>query len=117
MRARLDHEIAPPPRRPQISTRRRGASPIADRILAAAETFLARAVVVRIARKAGGRSGFDPGFEQRVARLGILGAERPCAAAPGILTALPGLAAAEIGQHLRIGPAAGALLRPAVIIG
>ena len=42
--------------------------------------------------------------------------ERPVATAPRIAAALPGFAAAEVGQHVGIRPAARALLRPAVEI-
>ena len=115
--AGLDLEVAPSPRRPQIGPRRGGAPAVPDRVLAAPEAFLMRPVVVGIARKPGRRAGLHPGLEQRIGRPRKLGAERAAAAAPGVLAALPGLAALEIGQHVRIGPAARALLRPAVVVG
>ena len=117
MRAGLHLQVGPPPRRPQIGPRRRRAPAVPDGVLAAAEALLVRAVVVGIARKAGGRAGLHPGIEQRVGGLGELRAERAAAAAPGILAALPAFAALEIRQHVRIGPAARAVLRPAVVIG
>src|SRR5260370_38567648 len=93
VRAGLDLEVAPSPRRPQIGARRRGAPAIPDRVLAAAKALLLRAVVGRIAGKADRGAGFHPGIEQRIARLGKLRAERASAAAPGVLAGLPRLAA------------------------
>ena len=116
MRAGLDVEIGALARRLEIGGRRRGAIAVADGVLAAPETFLLLAVVVVGHGKARGLRRLEPGVVDRIAGLGEFGADRPRAAAPRILAALPGLAALEVGQHVGIGPAARALLRPAVVV-
>ena len=116
MRAGRDIEIAALPRRPEIGGRGRGAVAVADGVLAAPEAFLPLAVVVVGDGKARRRRGFEPGVVERIAGLGELGADRPRSAAPAVLAALPGLAALEVGQHVGIGPAARALLRPAIVV-
>src|SRR3977135_2689508 len=89
---------------------------IADGVLAAAEALLPLAVVVVGHGEARGPGGVEPGVVERIAGLCEFGANRPRTAAPRILAALPGLAAPEIGQHVGIGPAARAFLRPTVVV-
>src|SRR5215471_8924910 len=116
MGAGLHVEIASVPYRLEIGGCRRRAVAVADGVLAAAESFLLFAVVVVGHRKARSLGGLEPGPVDRIAGLGELGADRPGAAAPGVVAALPGLAAPEVGQHVGIGPAARALLRPAIVV-
>ncbi len=116
LRARLDREVAAIARGLEERIGGRRAPAVPDGVLALAETFRARAVVIGCLGNAGRHAGVDPGLIERVARLRPLRAERARAAAIFVLAALPGLAPFEIGQHVRIGPAARALLGPAVII-
>src|SRR5262249_5676238 len=116
MRPRLDLEIAPLARRLEIRIGGRGAPAVADRVLAAAEPPRAGAVVVGGIWHAGGLGGVDPGVVGRIARLPPWGAERPRTAAIFVLALLPALRPLEIRQHVRIGPAARALLRPSVVV-
>src|SRR6202035_36245 len=95
---------------------RRRTPTVADGELAAAESLLLLAVVIRCERIAACLGGVEPGFVKRILRPCEFGAERARAAAPGVFAFLEGLAALEIGQHVGIGPAARALLRPAIII-
>ena len=114
--AGLDREVMTALGRPQIGARGRRAPPVADGVLAAAETFLLLAVVILGEGIAGLLRRLEPGVEDRIGRLGELRAERPLAAAPGVRAVFPGLGAIEVGQHVGIGPAARALLRPAIVI-
>src|SRR5262249_32793587 len=115
MRAGLDVEISAFARRPQIGARRRRAPSVADGVLPAAEAFLRLAVIVRRRRNADRLAGFDPGVEQRVGCLRILGAERTVTAAPPIGATLPCLGTPEIGEHVGVRPAPRALLCPAIV--
>src|SRR5262245_54140795 len=116
MRAGFDRQIVPPFGGLEISARGRGATTIADRILATAEAFLLLAVVILGKGMAALFGGFEPRVEDRVGRLGVLRAERPLAASPCVLPVFPGLGAIEVRQHVGIGPAKCALLRPTVIV-
>ena len=116
VRVRCDLKIFSSARGLEKSIRRRRAPAVANGVLAAAETFLLLAVVIRRERIAAGLGGREPGVVERVFGPGEFGAERSFAAAPSVGAVFPGLAAAEIGQHVRIGPAARALLRPAVVV-
>ena len=117
MGAHLDREILPLHRRMQIADRGRAALAVADGILAAAEALARAAVVVVGDRQAGHARGFEPGGEHRVRGLGPLHADVAAGAAILALAVLPALDALEVGQHVRIGPAERALLRPAVVVG
>ena len=92
------------------------AAPVADRVLAAAEALALRAVVIVRHRQARLARRLHPRGEQRIVGLGEFGAERAVAAAIFIGAALPGLAAAEIGQAVGVAPAVRAVPRPAVVI-
>ena len=109
-------EIFAAPRRLEKRIRGRRTPAVANCVLAAAEALLLFAVVVGRHRIAAGLGGFEPGLVERVLGLGELGAERSLTAAIRVGTVLPGFAAPEIGQHVRIGPAARTLLRPAVVV-
>ena len=113
----FDREILPLHRRMQIADRGRAALAVADRILAAAEALARAAVVVVGDRQAGHARGLEPGGEHRVLGLGPLHADVAVVAAILALAVLPALDALEVGQHVGIGPAARALLRPAVVVG
>src|SRR6266446_6807610 len=101
-------------RRPEIGACGRGAVSVADGVLAAAKTFLLLAVIVVGHGEAGRERRLDPRVVERVGRSGEFRADRPRAAAPTILAGFPPLAALEVGQHVGIGPAARAFLRPAL---
>ena len=116
MRAGGNGEIGAVAGRPQIGARRRRTPSVADGVLAAADAFLRFAVVVLGRGQAERLAGVQPGIEQRIGGLGELRAERPRAAAIGILATLPGFGAPEIRQHVGVGPAARAFLRPAVVV-
>ena len=94
----------------------RRAAPVSDRVLAAPEAFAAGAVVVRRHGELRGLGGLDPGRKERIVGLGPFSAQWPVAAAVGALAADPCLAAFEVRQDLRIGPALRAVARPAVVI-
>ena len=116
-RAHLDRQIFPLHRRMQIADRGRAALAVADRILAPSEAHARRAVVVVGHRQARHARGFDPGGEHRVLGLRPLHADVAVRAAEFALAVLPALDALEVRQHVGIGPAARALLRPAVVVG
>ncbi len=116
-RAGLDAQVLARHRRPQERRGGGGAPAVADGILAAPESLLGGGVVVRRIRDAGRLGGLDPCRVQRIGGSGEFGTERAGAPAPGVFAAREGFAAPEIGQHVRIGPAGRALLRPAVEIG
>src|SRR5262249_61966028 len=99
MGARCDAEIAAPPRRFEIRARRRCAITVANGVLAAAKTFLLRAVVIVRHRQARDLGGFDPRVVDGIGGLRELGADRARSAAPWIGAGLPTLAALEVGQH------------------
>src|SRR5262249_31295474 len=88
----------------------------ADRVLTATEALLLLGVVVLRAREPGLPAGLDPVVEDRIFRLRRLRAERTVRAAPLALSALPGLAAAEVRQHVALAPAARAVAGPAVVV-
>src|SRR6185437_11868738 len=89
---------------------------VADGVLAATKSLLLLAVIVGRQWIAARRRSREPGVVERVLGLGEFGAQRAGIAAPGILAVLPGLATPEIRQHVRVGPAARALLRPAIVV-
>src|SRR5712671_612781 len=117
-RERADHdaEIATLERGPEIADRGAAAPAVTHRHLPAAETLLARAVVVggrRMARRgARGREGVD----QRIGETRGAHRERAVAAAEIAGAAFPRFLPAEIGQHMRIGPFRQAGGRPAVVV-
>src|SRR5215468_9422306 len=116
MRPRYNLEIWPLSRRLEIGAGGGGAISVADGVLATPKTFLLLAVIVIGHGEAGRERGLHPRVVERVGSSGEFRADRSCAAAPTILPAFPSLAALEVGQHIGIGPAARALLRPAVVI-
>ena len=79
----------------------------------AAEAFLAETVVILGARIAGLDGGIEPGLVERVLERAIGGGERAVAAAIGVAALLAAFGAFEIGQHLRVIPAARAFFLPA----
>ncbi len=112
----LDRQIGAPAHRPEIGACRRRAIAVADGVLTAPEAFLPRAVVVVGHRQARCRGSLEPGVVERITGPCEFGADRPRAAAPAILAAVPGFAAFEVRQHIGVGPAARTLLRPAVVV-
>src|SRR5262249_59627155 len=114
--AGLDGEVAPLACRLEIGGRRGRAVAVADGVLPAAKSFLLSAVVVVADRHPGRLRRLDPGAVNGILGLCELGADRARAPAPGVLAALPRLAALEIRKHVGVGPAARALLRPAVVV-
>ena len=116
-RAGLDAQIGASERGTQIADRRAAAVAVADRHLHAAEAVLLRAVVVVGRRIPGVAPGLQIGVDQRVLVARGLDRERPVAAAIGVRAAFPALLAAEIGKHVRIGPAGQSRGGPAVVVG
>ena len=84
--------------------------------LAAAEPFLFLAVVILGEAEPHGVSGLDPGLPERIVGLGALRVQRAFTAAPVIRAPFPAFHPPEIGQHIRIGPAGGAVRCPAIVI-
>jgi len=82
----------------------------------ASETLLLVPVVVRRGRVAGLPCRLQPGVVQRIVQAPIAVIQRTVAAAVLRIAALVRIGAAEIGQHIAITPALGALFFPAVEI-
>src|SRR5689334_5243941 len=104
MRMRLHVEIATPSHGPQVGACRGRAPSVADRVLAATETFLLLGVVVLRGRKTRLPASFDPVIEDRVFGSRQLRAERPVRATPLVLPTFPGLAAAKVRKHVAVAP-------------
>ena len=101
----------------QIGARGGRAPAVADGVLAAAKTLLRIRIVILARRKARLLARLDPRVEYGIVRLAVFGADGAIAAAKLVGAALECFAAAEIGQHVAIGPALGAVPVPAVEIG
>src|SRR5262245_50562554 len=89
---------------------------ITDSVLAAREAFGIAIAVVRNDRITGGFAGCEPGVVDRIGDARPFDAHRSIAAACVGRALAPGLAAFEVGQYVRIGPAERSLLGPAVIV-
>ena len=114
--ARHQRQVAAAKRRFEIGGRRRRAPSVADCVLALGEAFgVARAVVLDDAI-AGRLAGLEPGVIDRIGDARPFDADRPIAAAQAGRAVDPGLGAFEVRQHVRVGPAERALLRPAVVV-
>ena len=101
----------------QERLRRAHAQAVLDGALAVGYALLDRAVVIGVARNAEAHGAFHEGLAQRI--LPVHGGDGEAAVAPAIgLVALadPPLQPLEIGQYVRIAPAAIAELRPGVEI-
>ena len=101
-------------RRMQVGARRTPAAAAMHRHVHAAEAFLLLPVDVLGRGIAGLARRLQPRRVQRVAHRAVLRVQRPVGAAPGIAAFRPRLGAAEIRQHVAIGPALGALAFPPV---
>src|SRR5215469_9209913 len=99
----------------EIAARRAHAAAAGNRCLAHRDAFLAGAVVIRVVPDADLRRRPDDRREKRIARFGVGDAQRPLAAAKGIV-ALNGIAfhAPEEWQDLSVAPAAVAHLCPGI---
>src|SRR5437764_792737 len=86
-----------------IRSSHRGAASatIADSRLAAAESFLLAAVVIRRARIASANAGLEKRIQQRIGKVGIAYAERAGIAAVKVRAPRPGFLPPEIGQDMR----------------
>ena len=115
-RMRQNAQVASPHRRAQIGVGRAPAPSPVHRHGHASETLLLVAVVVRGGRIAGLPCRLQPGVVQRIVQAPIAVVQRTVAAAVLRITALVRVGAAEIGQHMAIAPALGALFFPAVEI-
>ena len=103
-------------RRPEIGIGRRPAPSPMDRLFHRPEAFLLLAVIVFGHLKPGLLSGLDEAFIERVFLIATADMQRAFGAAPALLSAMGMFHPLEIGQHIRIGPAVGAGLGPAVKI-
>src|SRR5205823_3247018 len=109
-------EIWPLSRRLEIGACGRGAISVTDGVLAAPKTLLLLAVIIIGDGEAGRKRGLHPSIVERVGSSSEFRADRSRATAPAILAAFPSLAAFEVRQHIGIGPAPRAFLRPAVVV-
>src|SRR5690606_33512212 len=97
-------------RRVEIGIRRRPAPAPMNGLLHRAEAFLLMAIIVGGDRKARLAASFDEGGEQRIVAPAALDMERTVGAAPAGFALGGVLHADEVGQHVGMGPAAGAEL-------
>ena len=112
----LDRELRPLQRRPQIGVGRAAAAAVLHRHLPGAEAFLLRAVIVGRRLVAGGAAGGGESVDQRVGEACRLRRQRAVAAAIKARAAVPRFLAAEIGQHMSVGPSLEPGSSPAVVI-
>ena len=90
---------------------------VLDGLLDPPEALGGDAVEILVLAEADRLARLSPGVEQRIEASAPAHIDLARAAAIGVLTLAPGLAPLEIGQHLPIGPALGALVaRPAVVV-
>src|SRR6185503_12183463 len=112
-----DVDIAALARRMQERLRRAHAQSVLDGALAVGHAFLDRAVVIGVARDAEADRALHEGFAERVVPIHGGDGELAIPPAKGLVAlADPPLQPLEIGQDIRIAPAAVALLRPGVEI-
>jgi len=116
MHFRLQRQVFSLQGRLEICGRGRGAATVADGVLAARKAFGVARAVVRDLGIARGPARLDPGVIDRIELARPFDADRTIAAANVALAFGPGLQPFEVGNHIRIGPAARALLRPTVVV-
>ncbi|MND38723.1 hypothetical protein D3C80_294320 [compost metagenome] len=87
-----------------------------DRLLHRAEAFLLLTIIVFCHFKARLMTCIYEGFEQRIVASATLNMQRTIRSAPAVLSAMRVFHSLEIGQHIGIGPAARATLRPVIVI-
>ena len=117
MTAGPDLEVAPRAGRTKVGPGRTHPAPVVGGALNVGDAFLARAVVVGVARDPQPDRTLDEGLAQRIAPVEIGHRNGPVASAVCVVTGPePALAAAEIRQHVGIAPAGIAALGPAVEI-
>ena len=110
-------DIPPLPRRVQEGGRRADAQAVSDRALRVGYAFLDRAVVIGVARNAEAHRARHERLAERVSPVHGGDGEVALAPAIGVLALADApLQPLEIGQHIRIAPAAVAELRPGVEI-
>ena len=115
MRAHMD--VRPLPRRMQERLRRAHAQAVLDGALAVGHALLDRAVVVGVFGNAEADGACHEGFAERILPVHGGDGERAVAPAIGVVALADApLQPLEIGQHVRIAPAAVAELRPGVEI-
>src|SRR5439155_11690988 len=112
----LDREIGPRQSRPQIGVRRTAAPTVADRLLRAAKAFLLGTVVVLGHRVAGRLARRPTSLDERILVAARPRRQRPLPAAIGARTALPAFLAAEIGQHMGVGPVRQSGFGPTLVV-
>ena len=112
----LDLEVRPVAGGIEEGARRRLAFAVLHRHLVVAEAFLVAVVVILVLRIAGGRGGIDEGIAQLVGVAHVGDVQRAALAAAVVAAALEILRLLEVGQDLRIGPAAIAELAPGVVV-
>src|SRR5213594_535239 len=115
-RVRLDREVGPPHGWPQKGHGGAAAPAIPDGPLTATKALLLLAVVVLGERPVGLLRRIEPGVEQGISIAGIDDAQRPAAAAPGVLALLPAFAMLEVGEDFGIRPATAAVPGPPVVV-
>ena len=116
LRAGAQREVRPPPHRIEVGVRRAHAPAVLLRDLVVADTVLARAVVVRVARVAAFNARGDERVDQFVALAHVGDVERAVAAAQQVRAAREALSLPEVGQHLVPRPAAVAAPLPTVVV-
>ena len=111
-------EVAALARRPQKRARRGLPPAVQDVALVVADAFLARAVVVRVARNPHRLGAGDEGLADRVDPIHVGDRHLALAAAEPIVAGADlALGALEVRQHLGEAPAAVAGCRPSVVVG